>query len=170
MLKPILKKVFLCGYVDDCLGIQQGVEEKQISCINDEGLMNISVKSVSFLVNSPLSSQDTCLAGKGEEIWNCKNYSLGFLFLLRFPVPTSLHLCASYPGAALIWSIDTLVVRMVNNFWTWWQTKTGQCLNVFAYFCSVVDAKFGGGKKTLCVLCDLFILEAKWSVDMYSVD
>ncbi len=44
---------------------------------------------------------------------------------------------------------------MLINFGTRWQTKTEQSLNGFASSCFVVDAKCGGGKKTLCVLHDL---------------
>lgn len=72
MLKPGLKKVFLCGHVDDCLGIQEGVEEELICCINDEGLMNISMEPVSFLVYSPHSSQEACLPRKGYFNLNSK--------------------------------------------------------------------------------------------------
>lgn len=64
-VKPGLKKVHLCGHVDDCLWIQEGVEEELISCINDEGLMNISMEPVSFLINSPLCSQEAYLPRKG---------------------------------------------------------------------------------------------------------
>lgn len=58
--KPALEKLFVFP-----LDIRGGVEEELISCINDEVLMNISMEPVSFLVNSPLGSCETCLPRKG---------------------------------------------------------------------------------------------------------
>lgn len=94
-----------------------------------------------------------------KEVWNCRKDSLVFVFFPFYDSFLLCHLC-ELPNCRYMdgcrelssWLANQPTVSLLSNCWTAWQTKTGQFLNGFKCFCFVVDAKCGGGKKTLCVL------------------
>lgn len=112
-----------------------------------------------------------------REIWICKYDSLGLVFLVAFcsylSHPWSLLSFISIAVGQLASQLNKDGVMVGSNSWpghskAWWQTNTGQLLNVFTCFCSVVGAKCGGGKKT-CVLW-LYIFRTRWTAGIHSLN